>query len=110
MTALRKWPFRNSLLFWNPLASAAFTFVFGGPGAFLPSWLISTAISTACMTQCYALLNVGLRCERAYCARRARPVPTHSVGWVFFWSAMAMPFSLPLGFAIGGLTARLLGV
>lgn len=102
--------FARSLLFWNPLISAGVTFVFSGTRAFVPAWLIALTISNVCMLQCYAVVSVLLRLERAYCEWRARPVPTHSVGFMFFLSALAMPLALPLGFAVGGVVARRLGV
>jgi two-component sensor histidine kinase len=113
LTSLKHWlrpTFGRSLLFWNPLISGSVTFVFSGTQSFLPSWLISLTIANACMVQCYVAVALFVRGERAYYERRARPVPKHTIGWMFLGSALVMPFSFPLGYAAGGLVAHLLGV
>ncbi len=100
----------SSLLFWNPLITAGFTFVFSGMHAFLASWLVSLIIADACMLQCQVVLRVFLAAERRYCAWRGRAAKVRSTSWSFFAAAVVMPFTLPLGFAAGQWVAGLFGV
>lgn len=98
------------LLLYNPLISAAFTFVLGGGRSFVPSWLVATFIADVTMTLCFAGVMVVRRIDRTIYARRGLAEPKRSLGWSFAVSAAIMPAALPVSFAAAGAVTRALGV
>jgi two-component sensor histidine kinase len=101
--------FVASLVFWNPIIAGAFNLVFGGAHDFPRRWAKATTISELVAIQCFAGVHLFCWLERAYHRHRGRSSPPRSVGFHFFLAAAILPLAVPLGFAGGGLVARVLG-
>src|SRR5689334_24695210 len=101
--------FVASLVLYNPLIAGAFSVVLGGAHDFARRWIITAAISEVATLQCCAGVHIFRRLEGAYYRVRGRPSSPRSVGFSFLLAAAILPFSLPLGFAVGGYVADALG-
>ncbi|MET0592970.1 MAG: histidine kinase [Polyangiaceae bacterium] len=101
--------FVASLVFWNPVIAGAFNLVFGGAHDFPRRWAIAMTISELATIQCFAGVYVFRMLEGVYHRRRGRSSPIRSIGFHFLLGGTIMPLALPLGFAGGGLVARVLG-
>jgi two-component sensor histidine kinase len=101
--------FIASLVLYNPFFAGAFSVVLGGAHNFGRRWIITAAISEVATLQCCAGVHIFRRLEGTYYRVRGRSSPPRSIGFSFLLAAAILPFSLLLGFAVGGYVAHALG-
>jgi two-component sensor histidine kinase len=118
LTVLARWLFPRggtriffaSLVFWNPVLAAAITFFLGGTRELLRSWIISLAIANVVTVSCFSVVHALRAAERAVHRLRGTTPPERGPAANLVVAAVAMPFTLSLGFRAGGVVAVWLGL